>query len=45
MLDKITQIGIEVEKIFGVPQDIEGAFAQGQSFVVQARPQVGLNHA
>jgi hypothetical protein len=31
------------EKMGGVPQDIEGCFRQGRLYVVQTRPQVGLN--
>ncbi|MBI3849107.1 MAG: hypothetical protein HY298_02275 [Verrucomicrobia bacterium] len=41
----IARIGVEVETAFGVPQDIEGAYAKGQFWVVQTRPQVGLDHA
>jgi len=42
MIDKISRIALEIEKIFGAPQDIEGAVSQGRHFVVQTRPQVGL---
>lgn len=38
----ILRLGLEVEKAFGSPQDIEGAVTQGKFFVVQSRPQVGL---
>ncbi|MGA1843859.1 MAG: phosphohistidine-like domain-containing protein [bacterium] len=38
----ITRTGIETEHALGLPQDIEGAYARGECFVVQARPQVGL---
>ncbi len=42
LLQTIAKIGLEVEKAFGAPQDIEGAVARGKYFVVQTRPQVGL---
>ncbi len=42
LLRTIARIGLEVEKLLGAPQDIEGAVAGGQYYVVQARPQVGL---
>lgn len=37
---KISEIGTIVEKVFSSPQDIEGAYADGQYYVVQTRPQV-----
>ncbi len=41
---KITKIGIEIEKALdGCPQDIEGAFQNGEYYVVQTRPQVGIS--
>ncbi len=43
LLRAIARIGLEVEKVLGTPQDIEGAVAGGQFYVVQTRPQVGLN--
>jgi alpha-glucan,water dikinase len=42
LLRKIAGIGLEIERLLGSPQDIEGAVAGGQFYVVQARPQVGL---
>ena len=42
LVSKIANVGMEVEKAFSAPQDIEGAISRGQSFVVQTRPQVGL---
>jgi alpha-glucan, water dikinase len=36
----IAKIGVEVEDVFGSPQDIEGCFKDGVWYVVQARPQV-----
>jgi pyruvate,water dikinase len=34
----LAQIGIEIEDHFGAPQDIEWAYADGQLWVLQARP-------
>lgn len=42
LLVNIALIGTMVERVLGGPQDIEGACRQGQYFVVQTRPQVGL---
>jgi len=42
LLIKLAAIGKAVEQAAGYPQDIEGAYAQGVSHVVQTRPQVGL---
>lgn len=37
----IAKIGVEVEEVMGgQPQDIEGCYADGEFYVVQARPQV-----
>jgi len=38
----IMRVGLEVERVFGSPQDIEGAVLEGNNYVVQTRPQVGL---
>jgi alpha-glucan,water dikinase len=40
----IANIGTSVETALGGPQDIEGAYANGQYYVVQSRPQAGLEH-
>jgi alpha-glucan,water dikinase len=40
----LTRIGEALETAFGGPQDIEGAYARGHYYVVQTRPQVGLDH-
>ena len=40
----IAGIGTSVEKALGGPQDIEGSYANGQYYVVQARPQAGLEN-
>ena len=37
------EIGDEVEKALGCPQDIEGAYSKGEYYVVQTRPQVGIS--
>ncbi len=44
LLDGLAELGRAVEGALGGPQDIEGAYAQDRFFVVQARPQVGLDH-
>lgn len=41
LLRSIARIGLEVERVLGSAQDIEGAVAGGQFYVVQTRPQVG----
>lgn len=42
IIRKTTRAGIEVERICGAPQDIEGAVENGKFYIVQNRPQVGL---
>ena len=42
LIATIARIGLEVERTSGSPQDIEGAVAGGNYYVVQTRPQVGL---
>lgn len=37
----ISNLGVEVERLCGAPQDIEGAFSQGRCYLLQSRPQVG----
>ncbi len=39
---RMAELGLAVETATGAPQDIEGAVSQGNYFIVQARPQVGL---
>jgi alpha-glucan,water dikinase len=41
LIATIARIGVEIERLSGSPQDIEGAVTQGKFFVVQTRPQVG----
>jgi alpha-glucan,water dikinase len=43
IVEGVAAVGAAVEKVFGSPQDIEGAYSKGRFFVVQARPQVGLD--
>jgi alpha-glucan,water dikinase len=40
---KVTTIGAIVEEKFGYPQDIEGVCSKNKYYVVQTRPQVGIN--
>ena len=42
LLRSIARVGVEVERVLGSPQDIEGAVAGGAFYVVQTRAQVGL---
>jgi alpha-glucan,water dikinase len=42
LVETIGKLGLEVERACGSPQDVEGAVAGGQCYVVQTRPQVGL---
>jgi alpha-glucan,water dikinase len=44
LLMKIAELGTSVENALGTPQDIEGAYSNGQYYVVQARPQVGMGN-
>ncbi len=38
----VANIGTAIEKALGCPQDIEGAYRKGEYYVVQTRPQVGI---
>jgi alpha-glucan, water dikinase len=40
---RIAELGLLIEKTMGSPQDIEGTFTQERYYVVQTRPQVGLD--
>jgi alpha-glucan,water dikinase len=40
LMGGIAEIGLMVEKAMGSPQDIEGAYAGGRYWVLQARPQI-----
>jgi rifampicin phosphotransferase len=42
IIKELAQLGLQIEKLFGVPQDIEWAYADGQCFVLQARPLTAL---
>jgi alpha-glucan,water dikinase len=44
IMTKIARIGTLVEEILGSPQDIEGVCSRGLYYVVQSRPQVGVEH-
>ncbi len=43
LFESIAHLGLDVERACGSPQDVEGAVSQGKYFVVQTRPQVGLD--
>jgi alpha-glucan, water dikinase len=45
LLVSIAVIGTVVERVLDFPQDIEGVYRGGQYWVVQTRPQVGLEGA
>jgi len=45
ILHPIAGIGSEVQRALGSPQDIEGAYSKGRFYVVQSRPQVGIDNA
>ncbi len=40
MINKISELGINVEKYFNAPQDIEGVYYNEEFYIVQTRPQV-----
>ena len=44
LLRTIVQAGLAVAGATGSPQDIEGAWARGDCYIVQTRPQVGIEH-
>jgi alpha-glucan,water dikinase len=44
LLVTIARIGTIIEQISEFPQDIEGAYSNGQYYVVQSRPQVGTGN-
>jgi len=37
-IQKLAQLGLEIERFYGAPQDIEWAFAEGRFYILQARP-------
>jgi alpha-glucan,water dikinase len=45
LLRTIGRLGVQIEQVFGSPQDIEGVVRSGRCFVVQSRPQVGVETA
>ena len=40
LIRRIAELGIGVEKMYGIPQDIEGVFYDNNFYIVQTRPQV-----
>jgi alpha-glucan,water dikinase len=40
MIQSIGKLGIGVEKMYGIPQDIEGVYYNNNFYIVQTRPQV-----
>ncbi len=40
IINKISLLGIGVEKLYNVEQDIEGVYYNGEFYIVQTRPQV-----
>ena len=40
LIKRISALGIGVEKMYGIPQDIEGVFYNNNFYIVQTRPQV-----
>jgi alpha-glucan,water dikinase len=42
LLTGIASIGTIIEEVLQYPQDIEGAYCKGKYYVVQTRPQVGI---
>jgi alpha-glucan,water dikinase len=42
-LSQVGKLGLLIEEAMGSPQDIEGAFLEEAYYVVQTRPQVGLD--
>ncbi len=40
LIKRIAELGIGVEKMYGIPQDIEGVFFNNEFYIVQTRPQV-----
>ena len=45
LFESIARLGAAVELALESPQDIEGVVAGGKYFLVQTRPQVGVDHA
>src|SRR5205823_4128780 len=41
-LRELARLGVEIEKRFGRPQDVEWAWAEGKLFILQARPITAL---
>ncbi|MGH7973462.1 MAG: PEP/pyruvate-binding domain-containing protein, partial [Limisphaerales bacterium] len=43
LISRISRLGLEIERATGTAQDIEGASVGSDDYVVQVRPQVGLD--
>jgi len=41
-LKELVQLGVEIERLFGMPMDVEWALADGRFSILQARPVTGL---
>jgi rifampicin phosphotransferase len=42
IVKELAHLGLQIEQFFGVPQDIEWAYADGRCFILQARPLTAL---
>ena len=40
LMERISNLGIEVENLYNYPQDIEGVYYNKNFYIVQTRPQV-----
>ena len=40
LIKKISELGVGVEKMYGIPQDIEGVFYNNDFYIVQTRPEI-----
>ena len=40
LIKRISELGVGVERMYGIPQDIEGVFYDNNFYIVQTRPQV-----
>lgn len=38
VINEVVRLGLQIEKAFGQPQDIEWAYAEGNSYILQSRP-------
>lgn len=42
LLERVVRVGIEIERVLGSAQDVEGVLVSDRAVVVQSRPQVGV---